>query len=110
MLYGAAQDRPTTRPVTASKQQARIDSVPPSTPNTNFRSTFVGLVIGDDDDDDDDADTDGVVMIVSAVTVTSVVKMILREYSSSAAMQIQRQRGVFVLPVVFVPRGIIIVN
>jgi hypothetical protein len=48
--YGTAQDDPRTCPVWAWKQQARMDSVPPSTPMTT------GTEVDDDDDDDDTDD------------------------------------------------------
>ena len=40
--YGDAHDFPTTRPVSASKQHALIDSVPPSTPITIFLDADAG--------------------------------------------------------------------
>mmetsp|Transcript_14388 Transcript_14388/g.33055 ORF Transcript_14388/g.33055 Transcript_14388/m.33055 type:complete len:226 (-) Transcript_14388:10-687(-) len=36
VAYAAADDEPTTAPVSASKQHARMDSVPPSTPMTTL--------------------------------------------------------------------------
>ena len=55
-------------PVFASKQQARIDSVPPSIPITIGRV----VVVGDDEDDEDAAARASVAMDTTRISSRSV--------------------------------------